>query len=142
MRHHWFCSPSPARALRNFLLVVVLATAGAGVSIQGQTTRVAPDATALDKQVMAEAKRGSEIMANLTYLCDEIGPRLTGSTALTRANQWTAEKMKAYGLSDVHLESWSLPEGWERGPATARLIEPNNGVPLSLASMGWTPGTK
>src|SRR5262245_30011328 len=141
MRHLWFPFPSLARASRNLLVVVVLATAATGVSIQGQAPPAAPDAAALDQQVLAEAKRGSEIMANLTFLCDEIGPRLTGSEALTRANEWTAEKMKAYGLTDVRLEPWLLPEGWERGPAKARMIEPNNGQSLSLAAMGWTPGT-
>src|SRR5262249_2903383 len=28
------------------------------------------------------------------------------------------------------------------GPASARLIEPDNGRTLSIAAMGWTPGTK
>ena len=36
-------------------------------------------ALALDQKLMAEAKSGSEIMKNLTYLSDIIGPRLTGS---------------------------------------------------------------
>src|SRR6266436_1503736 len=76
----------------------------------------------LDRKLLAESRTGSEIMANLTHLCDEIGPRLTGSTNLKRASAWTAEKMKKYGLVNVHLEPWSLPEGWERGSAQARVI--------------------
>ena len=71
-----------------------------------------------------------------------IGPRLTGSENLKRANEWAAEKMKSYGLSNVHLEPWTIPVGWQRGTATARLIEPDNGRTLTVASMGWTPGTK
>jgi hypothetical protein len=96
----------------------------------------------LDQKIIAEAKSGSDIMANLTYLSDVIGPRLTGSAALKKANDWTAEKMKKYGLKKVHLEAWTMPEGWERGIAVGRVIEPNNGRTLTLASMGWTPGTK
>jgi len=91
--------------------------------------------------VIADIKSHSEIMANLTYLSDVIGPRLTSSPALKKANDWTAEKMKAYGLSNVHLESWSLPEGWERGTAQARMIEPDNQRPLLIASNAWAPGT-
>jgi carboxypeptidase Q len=49
--------------------------------------------------------------------------------------------MKSYGLSDVHLEPWTIPLGWQRGTATARLLEPDNGRSLTVASMGWTPGT-
>lgn len=87
-------------------------------------------------------KDGSGVMANLTHLSDEIGPRLTGSDNLKRANEWAAGKMKEYGLSNVHLEPWTIPVGWERGPATARLLEPNTGRTITLAAAGWSPGTK
>src|SRR5262245_57779782 len=64
------------------------------------------EALALDQKIISEAKSGSEIMSNLTYLSDIIGPRLTGSAALKRANDWAAEKMSSYGLSNVHLEAY------------------------------------
>ncbi len=99
-------------------------------------------ATELEQKVIAETRSASEIMANLTYLSDVIGPRLTGTAALKKANDWTAEKMKAYGLTNVHLESWELPEGWERGFARGRVIEPDNQRVLQLASNAWAPGTK
>ncbi len=81
-------------------------------------------------------------MANLTYLSDVIGPRLTGSAALKRANEWAADKMRAYGLSNVHLEGWTIPVGWERGSASVRIVEPDNGRSLMVAAAGWTPNTK
>jgi 6-phosphogluconolactonase len=99
-------------------------------------------AAALDQKVIAEVKSGNQIIPNLTYLSDVIGPRLTGSDNLKRANDWTAEKMKAYGLESVHLEGWTIPVGWERGTATARLLEPSNGRTITLAAAGWSPGTK
>jgi hypothetical protein len=95
----------------------------------------------LDQKLIAEAKDSSEILANLAYLSDIIGPRLTGSAALKHANEWTADKMRSYGLANVHLEAYTIPMGWERGTATGRIIEPNNGRTLSLAAMGWSPGT-
>src|SRR5260370_14743821 len=104
-------------------------------------TTAAP-AEALDKQILAEAKSASEIMANLGYLTDIIGPRLTVAASLKRANDWTAERMKAYGLENVHLEPWEIPVGWERGTATAPMLEPQPGRPITIASSGWTPGTK
>ena len=81
-------------------------------------------------------------MANLQYISDVIGPRLTGSANLKRANEYTAEKMKSYGLENVHLEPWSIPVGWERGTATIKMIEPDNSKTLSVAAAGWSPGTK
>jgi hypothetical protein len=96
----------------------------------------------LDDRIIAEAKANPEVMANLTYLSDMIGPRLTGSPALKRANEWAADKMKSYGLENVRLEPWSIPVGWERGTVTARIIDPDNGRQLLMASLGWTPGTE
>jgi hypothetical protein len=101
----------------------------------------ASSSTELERDVIADIKSNSEIMKNLTYISDVIGPRLTSTPALKKANDWTAEKMKSYGLTNVHPESWSLPEGWERGTATARMIEPDNQRPLFIASNAWAPGT-
>jgi hypothetical protein len=95
----------------------------------------------LDRAIFAEAKKGSAMMTNLTHLSDIIGPRLTGSAALKRANEWAADRMKEYALSNVHQEAWSIPVGWERGMASGRIIEPDNGRSLSLAAQGWSPGT-
>ncbi len=133
---------------RTWLLLVLLlallpALVAAPPAAPAPTVQVAPvlDPVELDKKIIAEAKNGSEIMANLTYLSDMIGPRLTGSAALKKANEWTAAKMRSYGLSNVHLEGWTIPVGWERGPASMKIIEPNIGRPLTVAAMGWTPGT-
>jgi hypothetical protein len=110
-----------------------------GTPLQGEPGAKA--ASEADQRLIGEAKTSSEIMANLTHLSDVIGPRLTGSANLKRANDWAAEKMRSYGLSNVKLEAWELPAGWERGAATARIVEPDNGKALTLASAGWTPGT-
>jgi carboxypeptidase Q len=100
------------------------------------------DAVTLDKKIMVEVKTKPDIISNLAYLSDIIGPRLTGSAALKKANDWTAERMKAYGLENVHLEPYEIPIGWERGTVSAKIIEPEGGRPLLMASAGWSPGTK
>jgi hypothetical protein len=105
------------------------------------TDAAAAEAVALDQRILAAAKEHSDVLKNLTYLSDEIGARLTGSANLRRANDWTATKMQEYGLTNVHLEPWTIPAAWERGPATARLIEPDTGRTLTIAAMAWTPGT-
>jgi carboxypeptidase Q len=106
-----------------------------------QSDDAAAKAKALDQQIVAASKQGSEQVSNLGYLSDMIGSRLTGSVAVKRANDWTAGKMKEYGLSNVHLEPWPLPEGWVREKAEGRILEPDNGRKLSLAALGWTPST-
>ncbi len=130
----------PCRFARPWLAAGLLLTA-ATVVVRAQTPPAGSD-SALEAKLIAQAKDGSEVMLNLTYLSDVIGPRLTGSDNLKRANEWAAEKMRSYGLSNVRLEPWSIPIGWQRGTVTARLVEPDNGRTLSAAAMGWTPGTK
>jgi hypothetical protein len=118
-----------------------LVAGGPGLLAEGAADATSAQSLALDQKIMADAKEHSQVLKNLTYLSDEIGPRLTGSSNLRRANEWTAAKMKEYGLSNVHLESWTIPAAWQRGPATARLVEPDTGQTLSIAAMAWTQGT-
>ena len=100
------------------------------------------DPVALDKKIIADIKANSHVSKNLQHLCDVIGPRLTGSANLKKANEWAAEKMKEYGLTNVKLEPWEIPVGWERGTATMKMIEPNPGKQIPVAANAWTPGTK
>ena len=97
-------------------------------------------AVELDQKIMAEIKDRSEIMKNLGYISDVIGHRLTGSASLKRANEWTAEVMKSYGLENVHLEPWEIPIGWQRGHVTMTLKTPREQV-LLACSAGWSPST-
>jgi carboxypeptidase Q len=102
----------------------------------------ATDPVALDKKILADIKANSHVSKNLQHLCDVIGPRLTGSSNLKKANEWAAEKMKEYGLTNVKLEPWEIPVGWERGTATMKMVEPNPGKQIPVAANAWTPGTK
>jgi carboxypeptidase Q len=100
-----------------------------------------PDMLATDKKIIDFAKENSQVMDNLEYLCDQIGPRLTGSPRLKKANDWTADKMKEYGLDNVHLESYTIPVAWERVKCEARVLEPN-GMDIMVFAQPWTPGTR
>src|SRR6185437_13479841 len=124
------CGPMVRTGLLIFLLALLLPAVLAAPPAAPSTAAPAPassGAIALDKKILAEAKNGSAIMANLTHLSDIIGPRLTGSAALKQANDWAADKMRSYGLINVHLEGWTIPVAWERGTASLRVVEPNNG---------------
>jgi carboxypeptidase Q len=95
---------------------------------------------AADAKILAEIHDHSEVMENLEYLSDRIGPRLTGSPQLKQANDWTAEMFRKYGLTNVHLEAWTIAHSWTRGTARARIVSPTE-HPLTIASAGWSPGT-
>ena len=93
---------------------------------------------AADAQIIGEIRDHSELMDNLEYLSDRIGPRLTGTPQLKEANDWTAEMFKKYGLTNVHLEAYTIPHTWMRDKATARIIAPA-AHPLTIASSAWAP---
>ena len=93
-----------------------------------------------NRRILAEVADHSEQLQNLEYLSDRIGPRLTGSDALKRANEWTAQRFRDYGLANVHLESWSIAHSWRRGWARARIVAPAEHR-LAAEVAGWSPNT-
>src|ERR1044072_3896799 len=58
------------------------------------------------EKIKDEGMNRSQVMQTLSYLSDVIGPRLTGSPNMKRANEWTREKLAAWGLANSHLEAW------------------------------------
>jgi carboxypeptidase Q len=96
---------------------------------------------AVTQAIMNEIDKNSQLMADLEYLCDMIGPRLTGSSALTKASYWTRDRLTHYGLSNVHLEPWMIDRAWTRGDAKGRILVPVE-QRLWVESAGWSPSTK
>jgi len=80
------------------------------------------------------------LRSDLTYLVTQIGPRLTGSPQLDVASHWTEEQFKRIGLTNVHLEPWTIANSWKRGPATGRVLSPV-AHELTLATAGWSSST-
>lgn len=105
-----------------------------------------PDPIAeMDAKIIAQVKTDeAQLKADLTYLADKIGPRLTGTPQLDQASHWTEAQFKALGLENVHLEPWTIANGWTRGPgwgASGRILAPAPHE-LTLAAAGWSPSTK
>src|SRR5437868_1928418 len=57
-------------------------------------------------RIRDEGLNRSKVMDTLDYLCNDIGPRLTGSPACKHANEWTRDTLESWGLADAHLEAW------------------------------------
>jgi carboxypeptidase Q len=120
------------------LIVLVFAIVHAG-SASPSPDEQNPFAAA-DAQILAEIHEHSEAFANLEYLSDSIGPRLTGSPQLKRANEWTRDQFTKYGAANAHLEGWTIARSWTRGTAAARIVSPTE-HPLTIAAAGWSPST-
>jgi Zn-dependent M28 family amino/carboxypeptidase len=95
---------------------------------------------AADAQILTEIREHSEAAANLEYLSDSIGQRLTGSPQLKQANEWTRDMFAKYGAANAHLEGWTMERSWTRGKASARVVSPAE-HPLIIAAAGWSPST-
>ncbi|HEX9082222.1 MAG TPA: hypothetical protein VF768_08080, partial [Holophagaceae bacterium] len=92
-------------------------------------------------RLIGEIGTHPQVVTNLEALTDDIGPRLTGSERLLKAEAWAMEKFKAYGAVNVHTEAYDFGPRWTRGHDWVRLVN-LNGMDLHLAAMAWSPATK
>jgi carboxypeptidase Q len=91
-------------------------------------------------KIIDEGIHRSHAGADLEYLLDVIGPRLSGTPEVRRANEWTEQKFREYGADRTGLEPWTFGIGWTRGPMTLRMLAPQKRELLGV-SWAWSPGT-
>ena len=95
----------------------------------------------IDK-IKEEGMKNSQVMQTLSYLTDVIGGRLTNSPNMKRANEWTRDKMKEWGLQNARLESWGpFGRGWSLKDFSAKVVEPQ-AIPVIAYPKAWSPSTK
>jgi hypothetical protein len=116
--------------------------ASAASSPQQQQQSPAKDPNDPIERIKDEGMNRSQVMQTLSYLSDVIGPRLTNSPNMRRANEWTRDKLSGWGLQSSHLESWGpFGRGWTLKSFSAQVIEPQ-AIPLIAYPKAWSPGTK
>jgi hypothetical protein len=117
---------------------VLTAVPGASAQVPAPESPAKPaDAIA---RIRDEGLNHSQVMETLTYLTEVIGPRLTGSPNLKRANEWTRDKLASWGLADAHLEAWGpFGRGWSLKRYSAQIVEPQ-AIPLIGYPNAWSPG--
>ena len=122
-----------SRLARSFLAVCLAASPGL----------VAEERVDLEMvtRIRQEGFRNSRVMETASALMDEIGPRLTGSPNMKRANEWTRKQLEDWGLANAHLESWGpFGRGWSYEDSTVRLLAPDRAELLALPE-AWSPST-
>src|SRR5689334_24646616 len=91
------------------------------------------------ERIKEEGLKRSQVMQTLSYLTDVIGPRLTGSPNLRRANAWTRDQLTKWGLQNAHLEEWGpFGRGWMLKSFHAEVVEPQS-IPLLAIPLAWSP---
>jgi carboxypeptidase Q len=118
------------------LLVPYAFSQQAGVEVQQ------PAANDPIVRIKDEGMNRSQVMQTLSYLSDVIGPRLTASPGMKRANNWTRETLEKWGMQNAHLEAWGpFGRGWSLKRFSAQIVDPLN-IPLIAYPKAWSPATK
>lgn len=91
------------------------------------------------ERLRAEAFRTHGAYEDLAWLCDRIGPRLSGSPQLDQAIAWAQSRLKAAGLVNVRAEPVMVPH-WVRGHESAELLLPTP-TRLNILGLGGSVGT-
>ncbi len=128
-------------------LVPILLCAAASASAQDASTDAAPspdEIPAMEEVIAAiidEGKNNSEVWETLTYISEEIGPRLTGSSALERANVWSRDRFTELGLTGARLHRWGeVPVRFDRGPSSVKMVGPVERE-IEFTTRAWGAGT-
>ena len=100
-------------------------------------------AVAQDRDIAMIIDKGmtqSEIMTMGHELLDRIGPRLTNSPGMRRAEDWAMNKFTAMGLSDVRRHGFDFGRGWEMIDVEVDMLTPRP-LELTATAVAWTNGT-
>jgi carboxypeptidase Q len=96
---------------------------------------------AMYQRIRDEGFQHGKVMEFGGALADGIGPRLTGSPNMAKANAWTRDTLTAIGLSNAHLEDWGeFGMGWQQVNTWARMVSPDP-EPLWMQAAPWSPAT-
>ena len=92
-------------------------------------------------RIRNEAFHDSKIMETMSSITDGIGPRLTNSPNMRKANAWTRDQLTKFGLENAHLEKWGpFGSGWAYQRCEVRMTAPDTAALIALPK-AWTPGT-
>lgn len=128
--------------VRALLLATCLAVPAFAVPAHAAPAASVPSAASIS---IAESLRDKAAHSNAGYvllesLTTEVGQRLAGTEAEARGRDWAVAKMKALGLANVHVETFTVPL-WVRGVETAEVTAPTpqRMVVTALGHSGATP---
>lgn len=91
-------------------------------------------------RIRDEGFRRSQVLEIARHLTDEIGARVTGSPAMKQANEWTRDKLAAWGLAKARLEPYKFGRGWSWTRGVVQVLRPYE-TTIAALPKGWTPGT-
>ncbi len=107
------------------------------------TTALAADQVdlAVVYRIKSEAFDHSKVMEHLEYLSDVYGPRLTASPEFNEAADWAVQRLRDYGLENVHKEKWGpFGRSWSLQKFSVEMIRPRYSL-LAAWPLAWSGTT-
>jgi carboxypeptidase Q len=92
-------------------------------------------------QIKKQAFDKSQVMDTLFYLTDVYGPRLTASPEFNEAAKWAEERLRSYGVGNVHEEEWGpFGHSWSVESYAIDMVTPRFSH-LAAAPLAWSGPT-
>lgn len=120
--------------------IKTLTALGAAMVLVAQSQIAVAQDAGDNARIIDEGMNRSQSLEMAHELLDEIGPRLTNSRNMRKAEEWAIETMQDIGLTNVHREGFEFGRGWDMISSDVRMVSPR---PLELTAIpvAWTPGT-
>jgi hypothetical protein len=126
-----FAAPAVAQTVRNPM--------GLPITPAPPYVRTSPPSDPVIQRLWDEGMGRSQAGALAQVLMDSIGPRLHGSSNMTRAQDWLLATYQAWGVP-ARKEAYGTWNAWKRGVAFAQLTAPRV-KPLEAMMLSWSGGT-
>ncbi|MEE9386852.1 MAG: M20/M25/M40 family metallo-hydrolase [Nannocystaceae bacterium] len=97
------------------------------------------------QRIIKLSRSDSRVQQHLRYLTKTIGPRLSSSHNLIRAELWARDQFARWGL-ESGLEEWGeFAVGFDRGPSSGSMHKDSQpsgtgAIALEFTTDAWTPG--
>ncbi len=93
------------------------------------------------QKIREEGLERSQLETLVRHLTEVIGPRLSGSPGMKKANEWTAQTFRDWGLANVVIEPWGeFGVGWQLEEFQGRILTPFV-QPLQAQPLAWSGST-
>src|SRR5437762_4822365 len=143
----------PVIRVKACLLSLIIALTTLAISFHGAAQTAQPAAPSQQKappekvyldpieRIKEEESRDSQVMEMVGYLTDVIGPRLTGSPNLKKAQQYAMGRLREWGIENAHTEAWGpFGRGWSLENFSAQMIAPTFSSLIAYPK-AWSPDT-
>ncbi|MEG2336014.1 MAG: peptidase M28, partial [Chryseobacterium sp.] len=122
--------------INTFFAVPAVVLASQFANAQSTTQKLNP----IVESFVNETNNHSQLEDMAFELLDGIGPRLVGTPEMQKSNEWTANKLRSWGI-EANLQQFGTWKGWQRGTTHVDMVYPRV-KSLSATQLAWSPSTK